>query len=110
MDDLISRQAAVDALGERPMIWSDGDEYAIGEQNQYDSDKLALETVPSVDAVEVVRCGECKYRKVNEHYGEKGYMKLKAICKLDTGDPFGLGRNAEDENWFCADGKREEDG
>lgn len=56
------------------------------------------------DLVEVVRCKDCMHRIVNEHFGEKGYMRLKAMCKLDTGDPFELGRNAEDDNWFCADG------
>jgi len=47
MNDLISRQAAIDALGERPVIWSDNDDYTLGERNQYDMDRLAIETVPS---------------------------------------------------------------
>ena len=46
MDDLISRQAAIDALGERPMVWVESD-YELGARNQYDADVLALETVPS---------------------------------------------------------------
>lgn len=46
MDDLIYRQAAIDALGERPMIWTGGD-YELGLANQYDADVLALETVPA---------------------------------------------------------------
>ena len=65
-----------------------------------------LEDAPTADVVEVVRCKDCKHRIVNEHYGEKGYMKLKAICDKDTGDPFELGRNAEDDEWFCADAER----
>ena len=64
----------------------------------------ALDSAPSID---IVRCKECKHRIVNEHYGEKGYMKLKAICELDTGDIFQLGRHAEDDDWYCADGERE---
>jgi len=36
-------------------------------------------------------------------------MKLKAMCELDTGDPFELGRNAEDDEWFCKDGERRTD-
>lgn len=59
---------------------------------------------PSID---IVRCKECKHRIVNEHYGEKGYIKLKAMCELDTGDIFQLGRHAEDDEWYCADGERE---
>lgn len=46
MDDLISRQAAIDALGERPMSWTDSD-YELGQRNQYDLDKAHLELLPS---------------------------------------------------------------
>ena len=44
--DCISRQAAIDALGERPMVWVESD-YELGARNQYDADVCALETVPS---------------------------------------------------------------
>ena len=44
--DCISRQAALGALGERPVVWSDNDDYTLGARNQYDMDRLALETVP----------------------------------------------------------------
>lgn len=44
--DCISRQAAIDAFGERPMVWV-GSDYELGARNQYDADVLALETVPS---------------------------------------------------------------
>ena len=48
--DMISRQAAIDALGERPIVWNAwADEYALGQRSQYDSDKLAIETVPSAE-------------------------------------------------------------
>lgn len=66
MNDLISRQAALDALGERPMVWTSDDDYALGERNQYDLDRLAVETVPSADAVEVVRCKDCKWYDIEE--------------------------------------------
>ena len=46
MSDLIDRQAAIEALGERPMVWI-GSDYEVGSRNQYDADVLALETVPS---------------------------------------------------------------
>ena len=45
--DMIHSQAAIDALGERPMVWVESD-YELGARNQYDADVLALETVPSV--------------------------------------------------------------
>lgn len=66
------------------------------------------EGLPSAQP-EIVRCRDCKHRIMNEHYGEHGYPNLKAECEWDTGDPYGLGRNAEDDEWFCADGERRED-
>lgn len=69
-----------------------------------------LDSEPTVDAVPVVRCKDCKHRVVNEHYGKKGYFDLKAFCELDTGDIFELGRDAEKDDWFCADGERRDDG
>ena len=53
MDDLISKQAAIAALGERPLTWVGGD-YELGRQNQFDSDLLAIQMVPSVDELEIV--------------------------------------------------------
>ena len=46
MSGRIRRQDAIDALGERPLVWTDSD-YEIAQRNQYDMDKLAIETVPS---------------------------------------------------------------
>ena len=59
---------------------------------------------------ELVRCKDCKHRIMNEHYGEKGYSKLKAMCELDAGDIFELARYAEIDDWFCADGERKDGG
>jgi len=70
----------------------------------------AVENVSKTsERVEVVRCRDCKHRIVNENAGKKGYMSLDAMCDLDTGDIYELGRNAEDPDWFCADGERRED-
>ncbi len=66
MREYINRQLAMNALGERPMVWTSDDDYALGERNQYDIDRLAIETVPSADAVEVVRCKYCKH--ADEYY------------------------------------------
>ena len=49
MTDLISRDAAVKALGERPMVWGDVNEYELGRQNQFDEDYTAIMNVPSED-------------------------------------------------------------
>ena len=118
MDDLISRAALLAECAERQKSnpLEDGRGWADHFLNdaQYPSTEWKsveemIEYAPAVDAVSVVRCKDCKYRIVNEHYGEKGYMALKAICKEDTGDPFQLGRNAEDDDWYCADGERRDE-
>ena len=49
MTDLISSDAAVKALGERPMVWGDVNEYELGRQNQFDEDYTAIMNVPSED-------------------------------------------------------------
>ena len=46
MDDLISRQDAIKALGEEPEVWVDSD-YEIASRTQWNTDRLAIETVPS---------------------------------------------------------------
>lgn len=49
---------------------------------------------------QIIYCKDCKYRG---YYRPSGY-----ICVLDTGDPYMTGRNAEDDDWFCADAERKE--
>lgn len=65
-----------------------------------------LSEIGNAPSIDVVFCKECKHRVVNEHYGEEGYLAIKAMCDLDTGDIFELGRWAENDEWFCADGER----
>ena len=48
MDDLIKRQDAIDALGEEPPVWYDGDD-EIAERNQWRRDKAAIESLPSAE-------------------------------------------------------------
>lgn len=52
--------------------------------------KSFIDEQPTVDAVRVVRCGECK------HYGT-------AECDMEY---YG---NHMPEDWYCADGERRED-
>lgn len=112
MDDLISRQKLLNDVEElRQSPWFNDDNYfAIRKDALSCVVDLCIKKAPSVDAVEVVRCKNCKHRQVNEHYGEDGYLSIKAMCALDTGDVFELGRNAWDDDWFCADGERKTDG
>lgn len=44
MDDLISRRAAIDALGEEPLVWND-DDAEVAERNQWRRDVAAIKAL-----------------------------------------------------------------
>ena len=46
MSDLIDRQAAIDALGEEPPVWYDGED-ELAEREQWRRDVDAIKAVPS---------------------------------------------------------------
>ena len=83
MSELIDRQAALDALGERPTVWTDDDDYALGERNQYDMDRLAIETVPSAQPVEDARamCGECDAWNKYKNYPQPERFNPCTVCQ-----------------------------
>ena len=61
MSDYVSRQAAIDALGEnRPDVWTD-DDYELGMKNQFESDVAIIEALPTADVIDTSRCMDCKY-------------------------------------------------
>lgn len=91
--DPIDRQAAINLLKK----WSDGYSYI---EIETESAIKEFQSLPPAEP-EIIHCKYCRYREHDEHYG---YM-----CSLDTGDPYELGRCAEDDDWFCADAKRRED-
>ncbi len=57
-----------------------------------------IEAIPTIDAVEVVRCKECIWLR----YCETEDLDLYLDC--DKSDGGGIPRS---EDWFCADGERE---
>lgn len=58
MGKLISKEEAIEALGARPISWTDSD-YELGRQNQYDEDMTAILDIPSID---LVMCKDCKWK------------------------------------------------
>ena len=97
MSDLIRREELLDYLQMIPIDLG---------YREIEDVVTFVEKMKSVNSVEVVRCKDCMHRVVNEHYGEQGYLNIKAMCELDTGDVFELGRNAANDDWFCADAER----
>ena len=83
MDDLISRQAAIDELGI-------SDEDIVFEE--------MLEDAPTVDAVPVVRCKDCKHGRKSQH--QDGNNPYWVCLNWDSGT---------DEDGYCHHGEREDD-
>ena len=54
-----------------------------------------LESAPTVDAVEIVRCKDCKYRFKNNGHGRDGCPIIDANIWMDDDD-------------FCSHGERKE--
>ena len=106
-NDLIRREDVIHVLVAKGQS---SKRYKLGETWELNLTEIkeALDLLPTAQQ-EVIRCKDCKYRIVNKHYGEPGYYSLKAMCELDTGDMFQLGKGAEDDDWFCADAERRED-
>ena len=93
MDDLIRREAAIDALGEKPLAWIET-EYETGLQNQWESDVEAIKSLPSAQP-------ETAKRIVGK---SRGGMTLWYQCDMcnepvDVQDNFcrGCGRRLIDE-------------
>lgn len=73
MDDLISRSAALRALGERPLAWNEG-EYELGLQNQWESDVDAIKNVPPAQSdVPDTNAGDIISRQAG----------INALCKAE---------------------------
>ena len=78
----MSRYIDADALD---IVYEDGDMTCVRN----------LDAVPTVDAVQVVRCGECKYHEV---------------CKNGVNGWCNEHERPTDVTYFCADGERRSDG
>ena len=92
MTDLISRQAAIDAVHEEfdgCLVWDES-----GETTANEFERI-LDYLPTVDAIEVVRCKDCKHRYVD------GENVRHNVCELNH-------NKVQGDDWYCADGERKE--
>lgn len=94
MDDLISRRLAIDAV----------------ENCEPGEELFMIKSLPSIDAVPVVRCKDCKHRpeRLEEGKGEGFNLEFpdyKCPCQCDDGWYNWM----PDDNWFCGDGERKEE-
>ena len=88
--------------GKRKMIYEIGD--APCKACEVDDMKVELDEAPTINAVEVVRCKDCKYRLYLE---ATDIYPAEYQCCMDR--VFFPSRKANDPDWFCADGERRTD-
>ena len=95
-DDLISRAAAIEAIGERPLSWTDTPE-ELQAIIDWDCYIAAIKSVPAVNAIPVVRCKDCV------HFNTIGCGEGFGWCEgtiVNTGVT---------DTFFCAEGERKEE-
>ena len=80
-DDLISRQAAIDALGEKPLVWDDFSDFDLGKAAQWSDDVDAIKALPSAQP-EIIRCRDCKYWR--EHKYAKETKRYIPFCGFNA--------------------------
>lgn len=87
MSDLISRSALKDALE----YWTNFPKHR-GGKSVYD----IIDDAPAVDAVEVVRCRDCKWALPND--ASNDWVNCSNCFEV-----------AQRKEWYCADGERRAD-
>ena len=95
--DYVDRDAVLDCF--RDWVDSHGDVHTPDEMPEY----RAIEALPTVDAVSVVRCRDCRYWKKDHVLDGYTLFKGHMVCTYAIANSFV--RHPED---FCSKGEREE--
>lgn len=112
MSDLISRQSAIEKINERAretFTLASGYEYYLGALHDVADD---LRQMPTIDAVPIVRCQDCKHRPMKRNpngddYGFNLYSPtVDEICPCIVGDNWYSWMPKD--NFYCAYGERKE--
>lgn len=97
MNELISRHAVLKELPNA--LWGKEYDEALA--------KAIIESVPTIDAVPVVRCKDCKHRPIDKGghgHGNELLFPDDGVCPGQCDDPWYSW--LPDDNWFCANGER----
>ena len=108
MNDLISRQAAIDAIHNLYAIHGSEGSW-IDQKDAFKALNSLPSAQPTVDAEPVIRCKDCKHRPKrtgNEGNGfDYEFPDYKCPCQCDDG----WYNRMPSDNWFCANGERKEE-
>ena len=92
-NDLISRSALLESFGEEPIVWDSRDREDVQMHNDWlDYTKLVKEAT-AVDAVEVVRCKDCKQHIETKAENVAYCQKFNRFMKVDDFCSYGERRN-----------------
>lgn len=94
---LIDANALLDVIGEEPYNWTDS-ETEITELSNYRYYTALIIAAPTIDAVEVIRCKDCKHW----HEWENG----TGMCQRSENSCFWFGVDFDD---YCSFGERSEE-
>lgn len=96
MDDLISRQAAIDKF---KSIITDKEHTSITDEAKHKVAKTLFADIPSADVIEVVRCKDCmhNYRRTTFNHGKRDNPACKYINYV------------RDNDFYCKYGERAEE-
>ena len=95
MNDNISRKAAAEAIQHH--FNPTGAELPVGLASVLAGVGVVIATMPSTDAVQVVRCGQCEHWKCNPNTNEYG------VCNKVSYDEFEVVMDSDD---FCSYGRK----
>ena len=109
MSDLISRQAALDEI-DRARVGLIGLKMLGAEHILVRYGRRIIEEQPTIDAVPVVRCKDCKHRPIDtggHNYGQDLFFPDEDECPCQCGDQWYSWMPSDD--WFCPNGERKTD-
>ena len=88
-----------------------GDYYS-GIKTGFTNAAIVADSFPTIDAVPVVRCKDCKHRPIDtggHNYGQELFFPDEdVVCPCQCGDQWYSWMPGDD--WFCANGERKTDG
>ena len=101
MDDLISRQAAIDALGGEPMEYT---EYEQGLHDKWIDAKQNIEALPSAEP-EIIRCRDCEHWEREKLGGNElrhgTCYSITELFNCINGNTYNVDDFQTGENFYC---------
>lgn len=90
------------------LIDADALDYALGASDEDIYFHHMLEDAPTIDAIPVVRCQDCKYYEIKDYWGNFGGVPILAASDVPTCHKWGDGCMTKPDG-YCFMGERRND-